>query len=198
MESEPKDRLRQAREAAGYETAADAARAMGTPYSTYAAHENGQNDISRKSARIYSQAFNVPAGWILTGEGARARRTVPLLGYVGAGFAIIPLGETDELERVPAPPGVSEPLMAVKVRGESMEPAFYDGDLIFYDERHRKPAGELLGRECVIRLRDGQMYVKRLLKGSAKGKFVLFSHNSPPLLDQSVDWACPVEYIKRA
>ena len=197
MDSLPKDRLKRAR-MRHFDTAAEAARSLGIAYSTYAAHENGQNDISVESARFYSRAFKVPAGWILTGEGNNGTDLVPLLGYVGAGFAIMPLGETDELERVDLPPGASIPLMAVKVKGSSMEPAYYDGDLIFYQESHRRPAGELIGRECIIRLRDGSMYLKRLLKGGTKGKFVLFSHNSTPIVDAEGDWAWPVEYIKRS
>ncbi len=63
------DRLRQARKAAGFETASAAAKHMGLPVSTYSAHENGQNDFSVAQAERYAIAFDVPVLWLLTGEG---------------------------------------------------------------------------------------------------------------------------------
>ena len=199
MPKEPKDRLKEARKAR-FPSAADAARAMQIPYSTYAAHENGQNDLSVESADFYGRTFKVSAGWILTGEPTIGRDSVPVRGYVGAGFVIMPLGQDDaELERVKPPPGVRGKLEAVRVRGNSMEPAFYDGDLIFYDANgDTRPAGELLGRECVVATSDGNMYIKRLRKGSRAGLFVLLSYNTDPILDVRLDWACPVKYIQRA
>ena len=67
----PKDRLRAARIAAGFDTPADAARALGVPYPTYAAHENGHRGVSKKAAAKYAERLKVSAGWILYGEHAR-------------------------------------------------------------------------------------------------------------------------------
>lgn len=62
-------RLRQAREAAGFDTAADAIERFGWKQSTYLAHENGQNGIRPGPARDYGKAYKVSSAWILTGEG---------------------------------------------------------------------------------------------------------------------------------
>lgn len=199
MVEEPKDRLRRARLQAGFRSAAEAARHFGWPYSTYAAHENGQNAIRVENANIYSPAFKVAASWILTGEGGPATVSVPVEGYVGAGFVIMPFSESQEIERIEVPAGMGNGLRAVRVRGNSMQPAYYNGDVIFYSpEADGRPPRELLGRECVVKTHDGHIYVKRLLKGSREGRFVLASYNSDPLVDKRVDWACPVKYIQRA
>lgn len=63
------DRLRMAREAAGYRSAGKAAEALGMSKSTYGAHENGQNEFDPQQARTYAKKFNVLAGWLLTGDG---------------------------------------------------------------------------------------------------------------------------------
>jgi transcriptional regulator with XRE-family HTH domain len=70
----PGDRLRLAREAAGFYSGAEAARAFrGINPSTLNSNENGHRDISRKMAAVYAEAFGVEAGWILYGEsGSRA------------------------------------------------------------------------------------------------------------------------------
>lgn len=65
----PSERLRHAREAAGYHSAADAARSVaGINQSTLNSNENGNRAISRKMAQVYASAFNVDPGWILYGE----------------------------------------------------------------------------------------------------------------------------------
>lgn len=199
MVQDPKDRLRQARIAAGFGSAAEAARRFNWPYSSYAAHENGQNAIRLENAKVYSRAFKVAAAWILTGDGGPSKVTVPVEGYVGAGFVIEPLGENQEIERIDVPAGMGHGLRALRVRGNSMQPAYYDGDVIFYaPETDVRPPKELLGRECVIRTRDGHMYVKRLQKGTREGRFLLVSYNSDPIVDERIDWACPVKYIQRS
>lgn len=64
------ERLAAARRAAGYDTAAMAAEALGTPYPTYAGHENGSSGFRHKTAVIYARKFGVSLEWLLTGRGA--------------------------------------------------------------------------------------------------------------------------------
>lgn len=62
------DRLRQARIAAGYESAKHAADSMGIKESTYAHHENGIRGYDSKAAQ-YARKFKVSIDWLLTGQG---------------------------------------------------------------------------------------------------------------------------------
>lgn len=66
----PKDRLRQARAAAGYESPTEAANAFPRDINknTLISNENGNRPISRKAAEKYGEIFGVKAGWILFGE----------------------------------------------------------------------------------------------------------------------------------
>lgn len=66
------DRLKKARIAAGFRTATAAIEHFGWKGSTYRAHENGQNQFKANDALRYGQAFEVSAGWLLTGESGRA------------------------------------------------------------------------------------------------------------------------------
>lgn len=52
-----------------YETATDAARAMGMAPSTYMAHENGSRGGERNAER-YARFFGVDLLWLLTGKGS--------------------------------------------------------------------------------------------------------------------------------
>jgi DNA-binding XRE family transcriptional regulator len=67
----PKDRLKQVRAAAGYESPTDAANAFPRDINknTLISHENGNRPISRKAAEKYGELFGAQAGWILFGDG---------------------------------------------------------------------------------------------------------------------------------
>lgn len=66
--SEKNERLRQAREKAGYRYASDAANALGITASTYRAHENGQNDFGLEEAAVYAKKFNVDPIWLMASQ----------------------------------------------------------------------------------------------------------------------------------
>jgi hypothetical protein len=66
-------RLKKAREAAGYQSARQAALKNGWTPSTYASHENGQTAVPSKAAEVYAKAFHSTAAWILFGTGPRDR-----------------------------------------------------------------------------------------------------------------------------
>src|SRR5215472_3767115 len=64
----PHQRLRFAREQAGFARASDAARAMGIGEPTYLGHENGSRGLSRAAAR-YARFFHVSLDWLIGGRG---------------------------------------------------------------------------------------------------------------------------------
>ena len=63
------DRLRWAREQAGYTSASSAAEAMGVPSPTYMAHENGSRGFRSRADR-YATFYRVSLHWLLTGVGS--------------------------------------------------------------------------------------------------------------------------------
>lgn len=188
------DRLRDAREAAGFETAADAARRYGWPETTYRHHENGTRGFRLPSAKIYARAFRVAPEWLLFGKGGAERSGVPVVGYIGAGAEIYPIDQGGSLDEVEAPPGVGPEAVAVIVRGDSMWPRYTDGDTIIYDQH--LPAEKADRRECVIALPDGRKYVK-MVRRQPDGLWTLESHNAPPIHDAELLWAAPIRWIIR-
>ena len=128
-----------------------------------------------------------------------AVRRVPVVGYVGAGAQITPapdIAHGAALEEIDLPWPAGPEATAVIVRGDSMHPVYREGDILIYEDRHTDPA-HLLGRECIVALTDGRMYVKELARGSKPGLFTLLSWNAPPIYDAAVAWAAPVRYVKR-
>jgi len=63
------ERLVAARKFAKFDTAADAAAAMGVNYQTYAGHENGNSGFRAQTGRIYARRFKVRFEWLMNGDG---------------------------------------------------------------------------------------------------------------------------------
>lgn len=62
-------RLTAARKSAGFDTAKQAADALGIRYPTYAGHENGSSGFRRDTAAFYAKRFGVSLDWLITGRG---------------------------------------------------------------------------------------------------------------------------------
>lgn len=203
--SEMNERLAWARENAGYESASDAARALGIAIPTYVMHENGTRGFRKDSATRYAKFFRISLEWLLTGRGTATgsqTRTLPVVGYVGAGaevFAIDDAYKGGGIDEIDAPPNASANAVAVRVRGESMLPVYRDGDSIIYDEqRSGADISQYIGMECVVRLADGRTFIKTVARGSDEEVWTLWSYNAPPMIDMIVEWAARVRWIERS
>jgi phage repressor protein C with HTH and peptisase S24 domain len=66
--STPAERLRQAREEAGYGSAAAFARATDAAEATYRSHENGKRQLTIAAAKRYARALERPWEWLMFGD----------------------------------------------------------------------------------------------------------------------------------
>lgn len=178
-------RLREARIAAGYSTAAAAARALGVNEETYRPYENGYNGFSH-AAPDFARKFRVRLDWLVSGKGEMRGRAddglleIPIAGLVGAGAAVEQIGD---------PAGVETPdtfdvavgpwLRALIVRGDSQLPRFRDGEVVLFDQRPVNPV-DLLGHYAIVQTVDGRRLVKIIRRGTREGFWRLDSHNSEP------------------
>lgn len=132
----------------------------------------------------------------LAGETAenhdRIRRTVPVVGYVGAG-AVAHYYATGqgELDQVEAPDYATDKTVAAAIRGESLGPLLEDW-LVFWDDARSPVTEDLFGRLCVVGLPDDRILVKQIRPAGAPGHFHLISNNEAPMLDVEVLWAARV------
>lgn len=191
------DRLRWARtRLKRWSSATEAATYHGWTVSTYLGHENGDRNPSREAAKKYARAYKVRWEWLLDGEGPalpQRRVKAEVRGYVGAGAEIRPLNDDSLGEDAELPPDAPVTAIPLLVQGDSMYPRYFSGEHIFYLPEQRHPK-ELIGRECVVKLRDGRIFVKILRNGSSPRLFNLESWNAAPLIDQEVEWASEVRW----
>ncbi len=197
-------RIRTLRKSLGLSQARFAAR-VGVDQSNVSRWENGALPDDAHIVRLAELAGQHPAAFRYGGASGGGPRTQPpaavtVVGYVGAGQEIFALDDHAlgaGLEEVEAPEGVGkDPVVAVRVRGESMHP-LRDGWLLFYRRDQQGVPEACLNRLCIVKLAgDGPILVKELRRGYRTGSFVLSSWNAPPIEDANLDWAALVLSIR--
>ncbi|MDK3017607.1 helix-turn-helix domain-containing protein [Pseudodonghicola flavimaris] len=124
--------------------------------------------------------------------------TVAIAGTVGAG-ARVPLFDAYEKgdgPQVECPPGLSpHGIVAVEIEGDSMEPIYSAGDLLFYTrETHEGVPDDVVGHRCVCEDDEGMGWVKQIKPGDEPGLFHLISLNpgATTMWNKRLKWAARV------
>lgn len=158
--------------------------AIGTSAPTINKLEKGQMRLSDKWLGPIARALDVSPGALLgdNEEGAAPKqRSIPVYGMAAGAFAGAFTMTSDEVERVPAPPGLAHvrDAYALIVTGSSMEPRYFAGDTIFVNP-HRPPRP---GDHVIVQIRDHrpegrQTFIKRYV-GETHGAVVVSQYNPP-------------------
>ncbi|GLT08021.1 XRE family transcriptional regulator [Sulfitobacter porphyrae] len=134
----------------------------------------------------------------IVGEARTSRPTVAIAGAVGAG-AMVPVFDAYEKgdgPQVECPAQLSpHGIVAVEIVGDSMEPIYSAGDLLFYTrESSDSVPTDAVGHRCVCEDVDGMGWVKQVRAGSAPGLFNLISLNpgADNQHDVELKWAARV------
>lgn len=197
------ERLRLARERAGYDSPSAAIEKFGWKPSTYMAHENGQNGIRSEPALIYGRAYGVEPGWILTGIGigpddlVKVRQTQhqSIVEFNGHEYAVISVFDirfaagygAENYEEEPVDNYVislsllrsltDAPVKDIGVfqaQGDSMEPTIRDRDWVVVDRR--KTSLKLPGIYTLTV--EGEGLIKRASRHLETGVVTLTSDNA--------------------
>jgi phage repressor protein C with HTH and peptisase S24 domain len=194
-------RLRDARIAAGHDSAAAAAEAFGWNRNTYASNENGNAAFSYRKAKEYAAAFKVRPEWLYDATGPMRAGPqggmVRIIGKVGAnpeGLVLFATGQ-EGFDLTPIPPGGTENAVALQVAGHSMRGVADDGALIYFEDQKTSPTPDMLGHVVVVETDTDEVLVKRLLRGSEPGRFDLESIVGPTRHDARLRWAAHITAI---
>lgn len=176
---------------------------LGVTQPTVHRWEKGAFTPDDKMLEVLSDMAGVPTAVFRYGEIRIGRRMILVAGYVGAGAEVLPVdgqvvgASADEVE---APPDSGLYMVAVKVRGDGMLPAYADGDILFYG---RDPGlggvdpSTCVGRDCVVKLVNGPTLVKRVAAGGGRNTYLLMSFVAEPIVNVRLEWASPVRWVKR-
>ncbi|MBL3587425.1 phage repressor protein [Rhodovulum sulfidophilum] len=147
-----------------------------------------------------ARALSVSETWLIHGIGdGPDAPTIAIAGAVGAG-ARVPVFDAYEKgdgPQVECPPGLSpHNIVAVEIEGDSMEPVYSAGDLLFYTRwSDGSVPSEAVGKRCVCECEEGLGWVKVVRQGREPGLFDLHSFNdqTPVMYGVRLKWAAPIK-----
>ena len=202
--SEAGRRLKAARIARGFKTAAAAAEAFGWNRNTYSSNENGNAPFSFRRAKEYAAAFGVDALMLYEGQvvdvaGAQTAPLalnpvgvfVPIVGDVGA----LPAGllrfyEGDEVgELVPLPPGGTERSVAIRSAGSGLQDYAPPGSILYFEDARSSIGAAALAAPVFVGEARGGVRLGFLLKGSSAGQYDLSCAGGEMLRNRKFAWA---------
>lgn len=70
-----------------------------------------------------------------------------------------------------------------------------DGALIYFEDQRSSPTPDMLGQVVVVETQEGEILVKRLLRGSTRTVFDLESLAGPTRHDTRLKWAAHITAI---
>lgn len=160
--------------------------------------ERGESGFTSDSLRAIANGYRCRPSELLEHSPAPPVR---LVGYVGAGHEVVPFDDVPEgegHELVERPPGETREVVAVRVVGDSMWPAYADGDVLYYADPNGLCESAVLHKACACRTAEGRTLIKLVERGSEKGLWTLASYNGPPIRDVALEWASPILWVRKA
>lgn len=163
-----------------------------------AAEKDSRQGVSTRTIQALAPVLQTTVGWLLEGAGdSDAPAMARIIGRVGADAegAVVHTTGQESGDMAPIPPGGTIDAVALEVAGHSMRGLADDGGLIYFEDQRTPPSPDMLGQIVVCETEDGQVLVKRLLRGSAPGLHDLESVNGPTLRDQRLVWAAHITAV---
>ena len=171
---------------------------LGTTQPTVARWEKGSAPKRDALARLAKMAGVTIEEFIGAPMRSEGTGDIQVVGYVGAGAAVFPYDDHehgDGFATVERPAFVKERAVAVEVRGDSLVPTAEDGWRLIYTGNRTVLEEDVLNRLCVVKLTDGRMLVKRVVRGSEPQRYHLVSTNAPMIENAEIEWAARVTAI---
>jgi phage repressor protein C with HTH and peptisase S24 domain len=156
--------------------------------------ETGKRRMNETYLEGIASILRVPITHLIIEE----RPTIAIAGKVGAGahVPVFDVYEKGDGPQVEAPPGLpTSGIVAVEVTGDSMEPVYSAGDLLFYTRHtHEGVPDEMVGNRCVCEDEEGMGWVKQVKPGDEPGLFHLISLNpgATTMWNKRLKWAARV------
>jgi len=133
-----------------------------------------------------------------------AENMAPVVGYIGAGLTIYPITDKQGGYNMVSIPKSKEGALDAStaqvliIEGDNSFEPFLDGDKVFFEVKPGEPVQpECLGRLCVIKVKGDGLYIRRLSKGSEKGKYHLKLPHHRELLNRDVEWASKILFVEQ-
>ena len=186
-------RIREGRKALGW-SQATLAEAVGVKQTAVSQWEQGSTRPEPEKLSRIANLLQKTVSYLGFGEEPAQAERVPIIGSIGAGGLVtLEKPETqDGLEEIELPFHIGPGFKGLVARGDFNLPEVADGYVIVFRDVPTFDSDRCIDQRCVVRLRDGSMFVKTLKRGSRYGKFTLQSIGASDMAEVEVEWAAPV------
>lgn len=207
------DRLKYIRENLLKLSRADVQKKYGISPDTLAAWENEKVNISIKGVERCIKFFNaenliVSKEWILTGEGLNPKFSFDLNRY----FNTLPTNEADETlddniliaKEIDFFRSLTTNSITGLIASEDMLPTYSRGDYVGGRFRYGKEIDLCIGKNCIIKTKDGATYIRRVAKNPSGKGYNLVCLNpewdgnpEPVIFSVEIECAAPIIWHRR-
>lgn len=157
-------------------TQADLCRMTEISKSTMSQYLSGKYEPSQLKTEIIARALNVNEAWLMgydvpMDRTSRLRKKgvkIPVLGEVIAGVPIEAIEDILDYEEITEEMAAKGEHFALKVKGDSMEPVFYAGDIVIVRQQPTADSGDI-----VIALVNGDESTIKKLKLTDEGLMLI-------------------------
>lgn len=154
-------------------TQKDVAEELGISRQAYANYESGNREPDISTLRHLSEYFGVSIDVLLDNPTAAKRGVkIPVFGNVAAGIPIDAITDIEDYEEITEELAASGEYVALKIKGDSMEPKMSEGDVVIVKVQPTIESGEI-----AIVLINGDNATCKKVKKTEEG-IMLISLNS--------------------
>lgn len=126
--------------------------------------ELGLRDINQTKIIAFAKALDTTPGYIMGWENdqqsSKTRYLVPVIGSVPAGIPLEAIEDIIDYEEIPAEMAKAGEYFALRIRGDSMEPKFSEGDVVIVRKQEQVDNGQV----AVVMINGDDATVKKFYK----------------------------------
>ena len=164
---------------------ADLVSRTGISKGAFSSYMSGRYVPKQNNIHLIAKALNVSEAWLMGADVPMSRIqstssavTINVLGRVAAGIPINAIEEVIDTEEITEDLAKTGEFFGLKIKGDSMEPRIYDGDVVIVRQQNDAESGDI-----VIAMVNGNDAVcKRLVKYASSIALVSLNSKYEPIM----------------
>lgn len=126
--------------------------------------KSGRQKASAKNIALLAEYFGVSPSYFVDGDRSSQQENIsvkiPVYGKISAGIPMEAIEDIIDYEEIPAAMASRGEYMALQVKGNSMEPRMYTGDIVIIRKQEDCESGQI----CAVLINGEEAVIKKVVK----------------------------------